>query len=534
MGWGKAKVLFWFLAAMVFTIGLFLFSHQAKAAADHIVINEIYPNQISDGVDTEWAELYDPDGIIVNLSDYALIKITSSGAEYKKPLSFSMCPKSGDFYICDFGKNWLANSGATLVLRNNSGDIDRVTFGTSLNNAPVPAQGQSISRIPNGTDTDNDAADFQIVPTTKGSENILPPPVIYSSQISINELLPQPATNSNDEFIELYNASDIDVDLLNWQLDTGTFAVSTIIKAKEYRVFRKTEISFGLTDTGDTVNLIDPNGDIKSTVTYGKSKRGQSYSKFGDSWQWTTTLTVNATNILTVEIQTSDQDMPILTTDIAGARNQPDTTTVQIIGIVSVLPGVLSSQYFYIEDDYAGIQIYNYNKNFPTLSVGDQIQVTGELATYANERRIKISGPADIVILSNHSPPAPQKLTIGELGENFEGRYIQVYGVITKTSGSTFYIHGSGEIQVSIREGTGIKKPKMHVGDRVLIAGILSQYGDSYRILPIVQSDVKIISSSKLAKTGPGVWFYIIFSAILAWTSLQILYRKRKNWLKDF
>ena len=381
---------------MVFAIGLFLFSHPAKAAADHIVINEIYPAPISSCDQTadsncakEWIEFYNPTGSDIDLSDYIL----SDGDG--NPKSFNSSDKiiSRDYFIFYAISGWLNNGGdeVFLKLKNPSSVIDQVSYGNwpdgnLSDNALKPANGQSISRIPNGTDTDNDAADFQIVPTTKGSENILPPPVIYSSQISINELLPQPATNSNDEFIELYNASDIDVDLLNWQLDTGTFAVSTIIKAKEYRVFRKTEISFGLTDTGDTVNLIDPNGDIKSTVTYGKSKRGQSYSKFGDSWQWTTTLTVNATNILTVEIQTSDQDMPILTTDIAGARNQPDTTTVQIIGIVSVLPGVLSSQYFYIEDDYAGIQIYNYNKNFPTLSVGDQIQVTGELATYANER----------------------------------------------------------------------------------------------------------------------------------------------------
>jgi len=384
---------------------------------------------------------------------------------------------------------------------------------------------KSYARIPNGHDSDNES-DFRILSPSKGSENVLP---IYSNSIIVNELLPQPATGSADEYIELYNSSDTDINLINWQLDAGTFTVSTIIKAKEYRIFKNSEIKIGLTDTGDTTNLIDPNGDIKSTVTYGKSIRGQSYSKFFDNWQWTTTLTPNTANILTVEIQTADQDTPILTTDIAGARSQPDGEIVSIIGIVSVAPGKLSSQYFYIQDGRSGIQIYYYDKNFPALSIGDEIRVTGVLGTISNERRIKISGPQDIQILSTHPPPPPTVTTIDNLGENFEGQYIQVTGVVTKTSGNTFYIHGSGEIQITIRDGTGIKKPKMKVGDRVQIAGILSQYGDSYRILPIAQSDVKIVKSAGLADTGPDVWIYFLISALLSWTTFQILYRKRKS-----
>ncbi|MEI8060850.1 MAG: lamin tail domain-containing protein [Candidatus Berkelbacteria bacterium] len=535
-GWGKiAFGLFFYAIMALFFIGvIFVLSPKAKAAGDYIVINEIYPNQISGGTDIEWVELYDPSNSDFNLADYSLVKITGSGTEYKKPLSMAMCPRNDEYYICNLGINWLANSGATLVLRNNTIEIDRVTFGPLANNAAVPNQGQSISRIPNGIDTINDANDFQIVPITRGSENILPTTVIYSDKIYINELLPQPATGSADEYIELYNSSDIDIDLINWQLDAGTFEISTIVKAKEYRVFKNPEIKIGLTDTGDTTNLIDPSGDIKSAVTYGKTNRGQSYSKFTDSWQWTTTLTPAAENILTVEVNVPDQDAPILQTDIAGARNQPDGTALQVTGTVSVVPGKLSSQYFYIQDGISGVQIYSYDKLFPALSVGDQIQVTGELGSINGERRLKTSELSDIWILSTHPPPASVKTTISQIAENFEGQYISVVGTVTKTSGSTFYIHGSvsggdprwGEIEVSIRTGTGINKPRMSVGDRVQIAGILSQYGDNYRILPIVQSDVKIISSSGLPNSGSSVVYIIITAIIFSWITLPILLKK--------
>lgn len=541
---------FFYAIMALFFIGVFfVFSPKAKAAeSDHIVINEIYPNPTGTGSDNfEWIEIYNPGGLTLDLSLYTLMKITSSGREYKfgsGTLSNSFCQTIDDlYYVCSLGDGWLANSGSTITLRTVSGDTDKVIYGPLLTNAPIPLVGQSISRIPNGYDSDNDANDFQIVPITSGVENILPPPAVYSNEIYINEILPQPATGLADEYIEIYNSSNVDINLKNWQLDAGTFVIDTIIKAKEYRVLKNPEIKIGLTDTGDTTSLIDPNGDIKSTVTYGKSIRGQSYSKFTDDWQWTTTLTPLATNILTVEIATADQDMPVLQTDIAGARNQPDGETVQVSGIVSVVPGKLSSQYFYIQDGKSGIQIYNYSKSFPNLSVGDEIRVSGEMATISGERRIKILQLSDIVILSTRPPPEPVKTKIANIAENFEGQYISVIGTVTKTSGSTFYIHGSvsggdplqGEIQVSIREGTGIKKPRMSVGDKVQIAGILSQYGDSYRILPIAQSDVKIISSSSgLADTGPKIILTIIISAILAWITLAILYKKRKSWLKSF
>ncbi|PIU24242.1 hypothetical protein COT12_02045, partial [Candidatus Berkelbacteria bacterium CG08_land_8_20_14_0_20_39_8] len=227
-------------------------------------------------------------------------------------------------------------------------------------------------------------------------------------------------------------------------------------------------------------------------------------------------------------------DVQIIETDISSARNLPDEEAVQVTGIISVTPGKLSSQYFYIQDDNSGIQIYNYNKDFPNLTQGDQIQVIGELGTTNNEKRIKISLASDIIILSTHPPPEAKKTTISEIGENLEGKYISVIGTVTKTSGNTFFIHGSGEIQVSIREGTDIEKPRMKVGDKVQIAGILSQYKDNYRILPITQNDVKIISSAKLAKSGPTPILALITSFIITWIISVLQQRKRKSLRRNF
>jgi uncharacterized protein YdeI (BOF family) len=507
-------------------LGLFLsLSINKTQAADHLVINEIYPNQIYGGADSEWAELFDQTNSISDLSNYSLIKITGSGTEYKKPLSSTVCQKNDNYFVCDLGVNWLANNGATLVLRNGSLEIDKVVFGSLTENAPIPSQGQSISRIPNGQDTDIDSNDFQIVPTTKGDENILPPPITYSDKVFINELLPEPATGSVDEFIELYNPDTAPFTFTDagWQLDDiaggsspYTIPEGTTIPASGYLAFYHSATGISLNDTGDSARLLDPNGDLKDTIIYDKAIRGQSYSKFEDGWHWSTTLTPGLTNLLTIETVIPDTDPVIPTETIAVAKTLADETAVIVSGTVSVAPNTLSAQYFYIEDDSGGLQIYNYDKAFPALKPGDIIQVTGSMATYYNERRLKTDLISDIVITGSRPPPEPLETTINDLNPDLTGRYIEVTGTVSKTSGDTFYIHGSGELKVIIRSSTGIDKPRMAVGDRVEIAGIYSLSGSDYRILPTVQDDVKIIGrGGGLPDAGSDLLIPAILALIL-------------------
>ena len=515
------------LAGVFFAI--FLFAYHAKASdppADHIVINEIYAVPTSLSTEYDWIELYNPTSLDVNLSNYFLIDDEVSS----KPFYLSGTLKSGEYLVFE-GKT----GGFTFDL---SSTTEEVFLKTKVESIETPVNdvkysqtfrdGTSFSRIPNGNDTGYNEDDFRFLKSSLGEENRLPE---YSNQVYINELLPQPATSSSDEYIELYNSGDNPIDLIGWQLDAGTFVANTIIAPHSYQTFKNPEVKIRLTDTGDTTNLIDPNGDIKSTVTYGESRRGQSYSLFDSDWKWTTTLTPNVANILTEEVILAEENNQIISTDINGAKNLADEEIVQISGTVTVAPGTFSASYFYIQDGSAGIQIYNYDKLFPSISVGDIVQVTGELDTYFNERRVKTSLISDIQIIGNHSPPEPEKITIADLSENFEGKYIQVVGTVTKTSGSVFYIHGSGEYQVSIKSGTNINKPRMKVGDRVLISGIFSQSGDTYRILPTAQNDVKILSSGKLANSGPDLVVTIFISLILfgLWTLLV----KRKAILKN-
>lgn len=493
--------------AILVVASLFILSPaKVSASGDHLVINEIYPNT-KDSSEQEWVELYIPNNSIADFSGLYFEKASGS----IKPAD---CDDfSNGYYVCYFGNigySWLSNTGDTIKLKDSSGIIDQATFPDFTS-----YKGKSISRIPNGQDTDND---FKIVPITKGYRNYEPPPIIYSDKIIINEILPQPATLSDDEFIELYNTGADEVDISGWRLNDASagsgypIPSGTMISGGEYLVFCKNSTSIfckfnyktiALNDTStDSALLIDPNGDIKSTVSYTKTIRGQSYSLFASGWLWTEELTPGSKNILKISLAVTEEDGIVPSTDIKTARQKEDGETVAVTGTVSVVPGVLSTQYFYIQDDSSGIQIYNYNKLFPILKAGDAISVIGELTSISNERRIKTLSESDIIIIRQNSPPTPKMLRINQIGEEYEGELIQVTGDVSATSGSTFYLQESDQIQVVIRASAGIIKPKMKRGNIVQITGILSQYQDYYRLLPISQDGVKILTSGVLPDTG--------------------------------
>jgi len=142
---------------------------------------------------------------------------------------------------------------------------------------------------------------------------------IYSSNILINELLPNPAgEESTDEYIELYNKGDTPVDLAGWKVAdaSGSYYVispqhfaTTIIPAGGYFVLYRDITGIALNNTGgETLYLYSPDGQEKDKVSYSQSaEEGYSYNRTSSGWQWSETPTPGAANIinLTEDLVTS-------------------------------------------------------------------------------------------------------------------------------------------------------------------------------------------------------------------------------------
>jgi DNA/RNA endonuclease YhcR with UshA esterase domain len=184
-----------------------------------------------------------------------------------------------------------------------------------------------------------------------------------------------------------------------------------------------------------------------------------------------------------------DESTPSIVS-IADARKLPKGAEVIIEGIATVKPGILGSQYFYIQDSSGGMQIYSSKKLFPDTHIGQRLKITGEISESNNEKRIKIFTAKDAA--STGSGHIEAKV-VGpkDIGENYEGVLVKVSGKIAESSGSTFFVEDSGvKVKIIIRKDTGIVKPRTSEGDQVSVVGIVSQYKSEYRILPREQSDL--------------------------------------------
>jgi hypothetical protein len=124
----------------------------------------------------------------------------------------------------------------------------------------------------------------------------------------ITELLIDPAspkTDAGDEYIELYNPNDQDVNLAGYTLRTGSnfhdyyILPAQTLMAGQYAVFYSSITHLGLTNAGGAAQLLDPTGVVLSlTQTYGQAKSDIAWGLFDGSWKWTTELTPAAANVL--------------------------------------------------------------------------------------------------------------------------------------------------------------------------------------------------------------------------------------------
>ncbi|HAH04367.1 MAG: OB-fold nucleic acid binding domain protein [Parcubacteria group bacterium GW2011_GWA2_43_17] len=133
--------------------------------------------------------------------------------------------------------------------------------------------------------------------------------VAYASQIMINEILANPAGSDTEaEWLELYNREAVAVDLEGWQLGDDSqnrYTVSqsdyasTTIAAFGYFVVYRQESGLALNNDGDSVKLYQPDGNLLDQAEYIETaKDSWSYVKNGGNWYWTMEPTPGWPNVI--------------------------------------------------------------------------------------------------------------------------------------------------------------------------------------------------------------------------------------------
>lgn len=179
---------------------------------------------------------------------------------------------------------------------------------------------------------------------------------------------------------------------------------------------------------------------------------------------------------------------------IAAARQQPQGTTVTVVGLVTVPSGDFASssgdEGFAVLDQTAGIWI-SVAKN-PGLHRGQRVEVTGPLAT--SNARLQINATS--------VKPLPGSLllvTTGQVGAATLGDIITVEGTITQepqkddTYGYKMFIDdGSGAAQIYLNRTTDIDPHAAYLkkGKRLRVTGFGNQYNSAYEVDPRDRRDL--------------------------------------------
>lgn len=548
-----------------------------------IVINETYPAPPTG--QNEWVELYNRTTSTIDLTGLLLLNI-DGGKFVTTTLSGTLT--AGGYLAIEDITGSLNNSGDTVVLqkaatiisqtvygsfdsseswaRTDSGDYARtiqITKGAANAIVVKPASNSGASSYVAKTET---PAATTTATSTAATATSSPSVIDYKDKIIINEIFPNPVGSDNEEFIELKNLSGQDIALNGFYLSDNTkikhlikAADQIILSAGGLAIIKRTTSGVALNNSGfEVVNLFDPEGELLDRVTYEAAKsEGQAYAKTeSGEWRWTPTPTPGEENVFAnqeqvlaaaVEIAVSKAKTTAKKASVsygqigwADLDELADTAKIVLTGVVSVEPGVLGSQFFYLSGGEAypgrGIQVYSYKKDFPNLKIGDQVTVTGELSTAAAGRRLKTKTAQDIkVIAAGELKPVPAG--ISDLNEESIGGLFQVEGeVIEIKSRNLVLAAGEEELPVYFPAGIDVKALNLKTGNKIKISGILMDNKNDRQLRPRNANDIEIISGEvkgefeKSATPPSGRINYYLAAVIgfLALSNLAIFLKLKK------
>ncbi|SFT03124.1 thermonuclease family protein [Marininema halotolerans] len=118
--------------------------------------------------------------------------------------------------------------------------------------------------------------------------------------VLINEVLPNPESNTTKEFIELYNPSNQPMDLGGYIIDDivqggsspHTIPEGTTLPAKGFFVW---ETFSYFNNNGDDVTLLAPDGKVIDSYHYRFSVKGASWARIPDGGEWGTAVVTTPT-----------------------------------------------------------------------------------------------------------------------------------------------------------------------------------------------------------------------------------------------
>jgi hypothetical protein len=364
--------------------------------------------------------------------------------------------------------------------------------------------------------------------------------------VLLNEVLPAPwsdhngdgITNTDDEFIELYNPSPYPLSLDGWQLldasaESGggrafTFGRGAVINGRSWLVLFQSESRLSLNNENEVVILRNPAGEEVDRIGWATTPgRGGSLSRLpnGATWQHGHPTAGRAnepfsedrvapypTNTPTPrphkqdDEKADDDDLPppVRLDPTHGQAGGPPASVaqsklagleadVEFYAIVTAPPGLFNAT-IYVADPapdpvngpYAGIGINVYSRQafYPALQEGDRVRVRGVLKSFRGEMELQLRDAAAIQRVGAGTPLVPLPVNATQVGEALEGRLVIFSGIVSGWQGDSIFLDDPNDptapaVRVTVRSSTGWRRPYVNRGERWQVTGIVSQFASA-------------------------------------------------------
>ena len=330
------------LKIFLLTAELFLFlflPFVVQGASLSLVVNEIAWMGTAISRNNEWIELYNTRTYPINLDGWILktgdnsLKINLSGIVPAK--SFYLIKRANKKTMSNIKadlvyKGVLSNKGERLMLYDNTGNLidyidcssgwfggdnktkqtmERINPFLSGNNA----ENWQTSQNPGGTPKAKNSAG-----KSKSAEKIAGTKFLqkrkkefvnyftgYPKGVIFSEILPSPkGPDAQNEWIEIQNKNNFEVDLSGWQIKDKKgktaayiFPAGTKISPLGYLILKRPKTKIILNNSGDGLDLFNPNKEVVDSVNFVKAPLNQSYNRTSkNNWKWSRFLTPGKKN----------------------------------------------------------------------------------------------------------------------------------------------------------------------------------------------------------------------------------------------
>ncbi len=495
-----------------------------------VIINELLPNPEGSDEENEWIELKNISNSSVDLTNWVVSDASGKRAKLTRDKYGNLLLPSGGFLVLPRPKTKISlnNDGDIVNLIDNKGiEVDSVQYKAKVPAgkswslalsggwywAEVPSPGSENivnSPLTTSSSTNKDMIEIEMPKTINlkkipdGEIEILDYETnIFSfDDIKINELFPNPkGDDRKGEFIELINLGDKEINISSFYLTDGVkkyyFPEGTIIYPKDFILVERVESKISLNNSGDKIILFSDLGEKVDELAYEKSYQDKSYSRSANGdFFWTDYVTPGEENEFSTT-EDSDAKERLFVADIYDVLAQEKGAKVYFQGVITAEPGIFSNQFLYLQDSFAGLQVYMYRADWPDLKVGDIVEVSGIVSESYQEKRVNIKTSKDIRVISHGAEISPWVVKSSD--DLLVGSLVKLSGRILEKSKNKWlleFAEGKDTLQIFFKFNDD-KLSDFKESDIIDVTGILRRRNEVLGIYPRSISDIYLVKSGQ-------------------------------------